>query len=82
MIPMILTFFGTHFPGEKDMKTAKKVLTYSVIVGIALICALNYKIFIFPNRFAQYGAIMQCVEPVTGSSGRASFGANTRETQS
>ena len=37
------------------MKTAKKVLTYSVIVGIALICALNYKIFIFPNRFAPSG---------------------------
>ena len=50
------------------MKTAKKVLTYSVIVGIALICALNYKIFIFPNRFAPSGlnGICTMIQYVTG----------------
>ena len=37
------------------MKTAKKVLTYGVIVGIAVICALNYQLFVFPNRFAPSG---------------------------
>ncbi len=33
----------------------KKVLTYFVIAGIALICALNYEIFVFPNSFAPSG---------------------------
>ena len=33
----------------------KKVITYLVIVLIALICALNYELFIFPNRFAPAG---------------------------
>ncbi len=37
------------------MKFAKKVLTYVIIVGIAIICALNYELFIFPNRFAPAG---------------------------
>lgn len=37
------------------MSTLKKVLTYGVIVVIALICALNYEIFVFPNRFAPSG---------------------------
>ena len=37
------------------MKSAKKVLTYGVIVGLAVIAALNYEIFIFPNRFAPAG---------------------------
>jgi len=37
------------------MKTAKKVLTYGVIMGLAVIAALNYEIFIFPNRFAPSG---------------------------
>ena len=37
------------------MKYAKKVLTYAVIVIVAIICALNYTIFIFPNRFAPAG---------------------------
>ena len=34
------------------MKRAKKVLTYGVIVAIAFICALNYQLFVFPNKFA------------------------------
>ena len=33
----------------------KKVVTYLVIVLIALVCALNYELFIFPNRFAPAG---------------------------
>ncbi len=33
----------------------KKVLTYAVIVVIALICALNYELFVFPNAFAPSG---------------------------
>ena len=37
------------------MATAKKILTYAVIVLIALICALNYELFVFPNRFAPSG---------------------------
>lgn len=37
------------------MSTMKKVLTYLVIIGIALVAALNYEIFVFPNRFAPAG---------------------------
>lgn len=37
------------------MKNAKKVLTYLVILGIALVCALSYELFIFPNDFAPAG---------------------------
>ena len=37
------------------MTSAKKVFTYAVIVAVAIICALNYTIFIFPNRFAPAG---------------------------
>ena len=37
------------------MKSSKKVLTYAVIMGLAVLAALNYEIFIFPNRFAPAG---------------------------
>ena len=37
------------------MTSVKKFLTYAVIILIALICALNYELFIFPNRFAPAG---------------------------
>lgn len=37
------------------MKNTKKVLTYLVIVLIALVCALSYELFIFPNDFAPAG---------------------------
>jgi len=37
------------------MSSAKKFLTYIVIVLIAVVCALNYELFIFPNRFAPAG---------------------------
>ena len=50
------------------MKTAKKVLTYGVIMTIAVVCALNYKIFIFPNKFAPSGlnGICTMIQYVTG----------------
>ena len=37
------------------MTKVKKILTYFVIMFIAVICALNYELFIFPNRFAPAG---------------------------
>ena len=37
------------------MSKTKKVLTYIIIVAIALVAALNYEIFVFPNRFAPAG---------------------------
>lgn len=37
------------------MTSAKKFLTYIVIVLIALVCAVNYELFVFPNRFAPAG---------------------------
>ena len=50
------------------MKTAKKVLTYAVIVGLACTCALNYQLFVFPNRFAPSGlnGICTMIQYVTG----------------
>ncbi len=33
----------------------KKVLTYLAIIGVALIAALNYELFVFPNAFAPSG---------------------------
>ena len=33
----------------------KKILTYSVIIILACICALNYQLFVFPNAFAPSG---------------------------
>ena len=50
------------------MKTAKKVLTYAVIIAIAMICALNYQLFVFPNRFAPSGlnGICTMIQYVTG----------------
>ncbi len=37
------------------MKRFKKVLTYLCIAAIAVICALNYNLFVFPNKFAPSG---------------------------
>ena len=37
------------------MKAFRKVLTYLMSVGIALLCALNYQLFVFPNKFAPAG---------------------------
>ncbi len=37
------------------MTTGKKILTYIVISLIAMVAALNYEIFVFPNSFAPAG---------------------------
>ena len=37
------------------MNWTKKLLTWVVIIGLALVCALNYQLFVFPNRFAPAG---------------------------
>ena len=50
------------------MKKSKKILTYAVIMAIAMICALNYELFVFPNKFAPSGLNGLCtmVQYVTG----------------
>ena len=37
------------------MKNTKKVLTYLFIAGIAVVYALSYQLFVFPNKFAPAG---------------------------
>jgi uncharacterized membrane-anchored protein YitT (DUF2179 family) len=37
------------------MKHYKKLLTYLVIILSAFLCALNYTVFVFPNKFAPAG---------------------------
>lgn len=37
------------------MKGMKKLLTYLVIAGVALLSAVNYELFVFPNQFAPSG---------------------------
>ena len=37
------------------MKNAKQVFTYLFIVGVALVYALSYTLFVFPNKFAPAG---------------------------
>ena len=37
------------------MRNFRKIMTYLVIVIIALIAAVNYEIFVFPNKFAPSG---------------------------
>lgn len=52
------------------MKPMKKALTYCVIVAIAMVCALNYQLFIFPNKFAPAGlnGICTIIQELTGIS--------------
>ena len=52
------------------MNTSKKALTYAVIVFLALVCALNYQLFVFPNRFAPAGlnGICTMIQYVSGIS--------------
>ena len=40
---------------ELLMRTAKKVWTYLVIALVALLSAVNYELFVFPNQFAPAG---------------------------
>ena len=37
------------------MKNVKKIVTYLFIAGVALIYALSYTLFVFPNKFAPAG---------------------------
>lgn len=52
------------------MATLKKVWTYFVIVFVALVGALNYELFVFPNQFAPSGlnGICTMIQHVTGIS--------------
>ena len=52
------------------MKVAKKIWTYLTIVLLALLCAVNYQLFVFPNRFAPAGlnGICTMIQYVTGIS--------------
>ena len=52
------------------MRTAKKVWTYLVIAAVALIAAVNYELFVFPNQFAPSGlnGICTMIQHVTGIS--------------
>ena len=61
------------------MKFAKKPLTYAVIMALAVLSALNYEIFIFPNRFAPAGlnGICTMIQYISGISiGYLSFVIN------
>ena len=52
------------------MGTLKKVWTYIVIASVAMLAALSYEIFIFPNQFAPSGinGICTMIQHVTGVS--------------
>ena len=52
------------------MKKTNKPITYAVIALIAFVAALNYEIFVFPNKFAPSGlnGICTMIQPVFGIS--------------
>lgn len=52
------------------MDVIKKVWTYLVIVFVALLAAINYELFVFPNQFAPSGinGICTMIQHVTGVS--------------
>ncbi len=52
------------------MRTAKKVWTYLVIAAVALLAAVNYELFVFPNQFAPSGlnGICTMIQHVSGIS--------------
>lgn len=52
------------------MATLKKAWTYCVIAVVAVICAFNYELFVFPNRFAPSGlnGICTMIQYITGIS--------------
>ena len=52
------------------MKAFRKGITYLFIISIALLAALNYRIFIFPNRFAPSGINGIIKNPGTESNNR------------
>ena len=52
------------------MHTVKKVWTYFAIAVVALVAAVNYELFVFPNQFAPSGinGICTMIQHVTGIS--------------
>ena len=52
------------------MHTAKKIWTYLVIAFVALLGAVNYELFVFPNQFAPAGlnGICTMIQHITGIS--------------
>ena len=52
------------------MKIVRKILTYLVIVVLAVICALSFQLFIYPNEFAPSGLTGICtmIQHLTGFS--------------
>ena len=52
---MLTRFLQLFFRQRRTMNKSRKSVTYAVIVAIALVAALNYEIFIFPNKFAPAG---------------------------
>lgn len=52
------------------MRTVKKVWTYLVIAAVAMLAAVNYELFVFPNQFAPSGlnGICTMIQHVTGFS--------------
>ena len=52
------------------MSKLRKLLTYAVIVIIAMVAAVNYEIFVFPNKFAPAGlnGICTMIQHVAGIS--------------
>ena len=57
-------------PQELLMSKLRKLLTYAVIVIIAIVAAVNYEIFVFPNKFAPAGlnGICTMIQHVAGIS--------------
>lgn len=53
-----------------DKKFGKKFFTYLVVAAVAFVCALNYQMFVFPNRFAPAGlnGICTMIQYITGVS--------------
>ena len=52
------------------MPSYKKIWTYAVIAFVALISAMNYELFVFPNQFAPAGlnGICTMIQHLTGIS--------------
>jgi uncharacterized membrane-anchored protein YitT (DUF2179 family) len=66
----ILLIFIFFIQEKKVMPTAKKIWTYLVIALVALVAAVNYELFVFPNQFAPAGlnGICTMIQHITGIS--------------
>lgn len=68
---MIESLVKNHtFCGGNKMPSYKKVWTYAVIAFVAMVSAINYELFIFPNQFAPAGlnGICTMIQHLTGIS--------------